>query len=1027
MDRLAVQGGAVSGRRRALSVNSITEQEQTEINQVLETLQSDLTLIDLQWKKTISQKTNPLQLALSFLDETSVGLGYRYQEFQQLNSQLGSHLQEVVNHYNQAFNENVASYTIASNSISESLEKTSEIKHNLVDVHEKLALDANSLKALNKNAHDYNEMLRYLSKVEELLQLPDSLEENVRNEDYFQVQKLLERGYILTNDEQLQKYLPQLGQISQQIDLQEHILFQNIMEELNDIIYSKKGSFVLETEIMRTVGITQNGFTSLENYLFNIANIDIVKRSERIKSQLKIFVNDLKNNPLPSKMRSSLLKQDDTKYGSEPNSNAFQRILIILTLVKDINRLPTALSILNERTQEEIHNIILSSTENVRVNHLPLLKMAQSMHTENYFGLSVKDLLSIVLRECFWVIFTKMLLAAQYHRVIHEIINVFQGTSTRSIYKFDDIWKRVLSEIETLLSRYINNPLLLDSKPKNRNAPDLPKRPYQQLFTLKSNLTDISSAKSRANELQSLLKDIFPGFNVPSDIELDSLYIKDQTFEQEEALIPPSVFNMKLILEPFLLFVTSTSDIIPQEYAQSATSSLAFFKDYINDDFFPKIELTLDNLFVVKVESKNPHALETVGDNTMVFKTAIEFQDLFYNILHVMSTTTNYRKEITTAVLNFLQKGFEYYQALFNTLVGVSDEHMDKKVITTWLEDPKLMNLEESILNGQTDKFSEEIDSLLEYCPNFYQRGKGLSKSDAFATTTLETLMYFVTSLLWMIKWIEKLGKAVDKEDQIYDKLDPEALRKNWSFFESENMITNDKSSALRISLNATAFPRFERIVNEFKDLKTKIMCALRFDVRALLIWKIGDLFQHRSDWKLNGSSVEVDSEIASLISELRVVENRIKQQLPALAQDQIFLGIESLTNKIFIKGAMAISVMNKDGANKMLRDINSLQLIYRHVAMNPETVKLDQALEFYALCEDSESELFRKIESKGLDYLTKEDMKNILRLQFSEDLQKQNKTNSSNSRNSVSYNPLTKRYNEAVKRISTIDSPKQS
>ncbi|OXT09985.1 hypothetical protein B9K03_11870, partial [Rothia sp. Olga] len=68
--------------------------------------------------------------------------------------------------------------------------------------------------------------------------------------------------------------MKQLAPIRQQIELQEHILFENIIQEIHNIIYSKNGLSKTDSNILKTISIFQNGFTSLENYLFNIANID---------------------------------------------------------------------------------------------------------------------------------------------------------------------------------------------------------------------------------------------------------------------------------------------------------------------------------------------------------------------------------------------------------------------------------------------------------------------------------------------------------------------------------------------------------------------------------------------------------------------------------------------------------------------------------------------------------------------------------------------------------------------------------
>lgn len=163
------------------------------------------------------------------------------------------------------------------------------------------------------------------------------------------------------------------------------------------------------------------------------------------------------------------------------------------------------------------------------------------------------------------------------------------------------------------------------------------------------NIEDNSSVKDQAFELKALLKDIFPGFSVSSNMDLDSIYVKDESFEQDEPLVPPSVFNMKVILDPFLLFTQSTSTIVPSVLTQNTISSLTFFDDYMNKSFLPKIQMTMDYLFTVEVESNNPYALELSDENHNIFKTALDFQRLFYNLLNVFNTANTFREKYRTA------------------------------------------------------------------------------------------------------------------------------------------------------------------------------------------------------------------------------------------------------------------------------------------------------------------------------------------------------------------------------------------
>lgn len=64
MSHLAVNQGR--GRRRALSVNSYSEDQQHAMENALDNLRDDLSLVKSQWNRVLTEDSNPLELALAF-------------------------------------------------------------------------------------------------------------------------------------------------------------------------------------------------------------------------------------------------------------------------------------------------------------------------------------------------------------------------------------------------------------------------------------------------------------------------------------------------------------------------------------------------------------------------------------------------------------------------------------------------------------------------------------------------------------------------------------------------------------------------------------------------------------------------------------------------------------------------------------------------------------------------------------------------------------------------------------------------
>ncbi|GAV53389.1 hypothetical protein ZYGR_0AI06730 [Zygosaccharomyces rouxii] len=1009
MDHLEVEQPVRYGRRRGLSINSVTDAQKDAMNSSLDNLQNDLNHVESQWNRILSDDSNPLELALAFLDDTSVGLGHKYKHFKQLKTKIGYDLQEAVNEHFQALNSNVASYGVAVDSITEAQDSILQVKSQVNESGQKITMKKDSLRDFNDNAMKRNQVIEVLSSLENLTQIPDKIEEHIRRGEYREAQKMLARGFVAGNTHDLWS-MSSLAFVRQQLESQEHALFTTILEELHNIIYSRNGLVLSDRNILENIGISQDGFTNLENYLYTVVNVDVMNASKTVNDRLQRFLAAINN--LDG-------FQEDVPSGSGTEKE-FGRIYSLLSILNDINKLPSALNILVSRSKEEFHSIILRSTEEVRANHPSLLKIAENVTTNNEFGISVNDALSIIIRKCFWKIFIKLLLAAQGHRVVFETVKSFQfSAAAASLCKFDEVWAKLLDEIQVLLSRYLNNPEVLSSQNSrvgDSTVSTLPQRKDEQLFSLQKNIEDSSAAKEHASELKGLLQAIFPGINLLSNAELESVYVEEESYEQEEALVPASVFNIKIILEPLLVFCQASSDLIPEEQKKQTTPSLDFFVKYMNTSFFPRLQMTMLHLFVSKVESNNPFALENLEENRCIFKAASDFKNLYYKLLYVMNTTYTFRNNVTKVMLDCLERFFSYYYKLFTSLFGTGENNLAKRIITAWLMDRNLMGIESKILAGEEGLKQDESTALFKLCPQFFRRGKGLNKADVLNSVTFDAVTHFLSTVSWILSWLPNLRKPVDSNEKNSKTMSAEELRAHWSFFESSDLSNIERLSTLKLSLDVESQKRFDALVGGFQILRTNLLSAVRFDLRARCIFHIGTLFQETTDWNFDVVSIELDEHIASLISELKMTENKVKQQVGEREKDRIFMGIDEVNNHAFIAAAQSITVLNENGIKKLSRNMSVLQHTCRNLLSDPSKVDMSRGLNFYSLCGSSDSTLFRLLEKKELFYPL-ENLKTILRLQFSEDLNRQMKMNSSGSK-SVNTMPVTKRYNEAVRKL---------
>ena len=1040
MDKFNQQGKlTIKTRPRQLTVTSLNDDQKYAMNSSIDNLQNDLDLVKSQWHNVLTKDTNPLEIALAFLDTTSVGLGYRYNEFIQLENTLGNHLKEVVNEHCQAFNSNVASYSKTVSSLTDAQEKTTQLKKDFKVVSDLITMEKGSLKELDQKYLQYTNLLSSLSQIEELIKIPEQIEDNIRRREYKAVQNLIQRSFIILNSPNL-KSLKQLAPVRQQIELQEHILFENIIQEIQSIIYCKRGLPEIDSSILKTVSISQNGFTSLENYLFNVANIDINKQSKVLNKNLEEFIKFINDNN--GFQKTELIRENNSQQSE------YYRIFDLLSLIKGTNRLPTALSILTDRTKEEIHNIIMKSMEQVRVKHPTLVKIVNNSVTEDSFGPSVNQLFSLVIRECFWEIFLKLLTALQVHRIIFEIVLSLQNSqSIHSMYRFDKILKKILDEVDTLLHIYLINKKQSSSKQKinteDKNINTQPeKKRFDKIFSLQDNIEMEALSKQKVGGLKSLLKDIFLGFTVDSNINLDDIYLADDSFEQEEPLIPPSVFNMKVILEPFLLFSQASSSLVPPTIlSKESVLPLTFFNKLMEETFYPKLRDTLNYLFVSRIENSNRFSIETINDTSVVLKSAFDFQKLFYNEISILNASNIFRPDMVILLLETLSKFFQYTKDTFNIILDGSDKNLSENLLTEWFMDKNLIKIEKSIISGDSDAVHVESDLLYQHCMGLYSQHNHLTNNHHHHHHHLnedlfECLVYLSNTLKWLQSWLPKLSRTIDssKIENLEDDtlLTVDQLRKKWSFFEYSDVNTLDnKNINIYLLLNDENLIKFNKIMDGFYDLNIKSLILMRFAIRSRCIYKIGKLFHNNKNWSLEVSSNEIDSNIAGLISDLRKIEDKLNKQNIEDVKSTIFTGIDVINDMSFIKGARSISVINNNGLKKIERNIDILQHEIRNMyherdhAINPTTdivTTTATALDFYNLVGSNEIDLIDKLKAGKLSMFSSDDVKTILRLQFSEEFAKQDKRASAMAGKSLSLaKPLNRRYDSALKTIESL------
>lgn len=129
-----------------------------KIEQVLGYIQRD-------WDFMMEEKCVPVQVSLQLMDDSSLGLARRYNDFRQIHQQLQDALKAIVNEHHQGFNSSIGTFHSIQNAIQTSQMKLRGLREGLLLAKSSLSTTKPELKGLATASQNYDDMLQVLSSM----------------------------------------------------------------------------------------------------------------------------------------------------------------------------------------------------------------------------------------------------------------------------------------------------------------------------------------------------------------------------------------------------------------------------------------------------------------------------------------------------------------------------------------------------------------------------------------------------------------------------------------------------------------------------------------------------------------------------------------------------------------------------------------------------------------------------------------------------------------------------------------------
>ncbi|RCK58049.1 Exocyst complex component SEC8 [Candida viswanathii] len=920
--------------------------------------------IKYDWPQMLRDEANPIDITVALLDDTSVGLAHKLNDFHRLKSDTESALKYVVSEKHHMFHSTINSYNSLLATMKESQNDSAEIKEFLESSNKEIHDRSAVLGELSQASGKYAEMIEVLDAMAEMDGIPGRVEQLIADKKIHEVYDLLED--------------------------QSNKLFDMIIDELQNEIYLKYS---------RT---QHEGSISWKNIIGNPVENFLTKLLPELHSHNKKNQGAIDYKIL---LDSTL----------NPSTESFYYIYMLLLTASKLNRLNQAIE--NNRRVRLTNSYALSKLS--KMQHLDQGSLFEVISRGTF-----NDSAVVILQDLFAIV--ELLDEGNVEPLIAEstpvlgaspMLGKMLSASSRNLLS---IWNSIRKELRALMLSYIYDDRLLRSQgvsevrtiDQNKISKALSKK---ELFKFEDVTYDSSNKTSK--EILSILSDVLPGYadsadGKPGDVlESASPYVKNESFNaMVEVLVPKNLFNMRIILEFFLIFVDGSQRIF-SEFRQEPVAtyqlktSYQFFEDFMKNQevggaYALKIEQTMPfvsglklDLVSLNQDSKSKimgTSVSTVDSKLIIYENAYNFKKLFLELCLILNTSLSYREEFSGAVLLTLENFGKEYSRLYQELLSTGE-------VSKWMKIPVLSEISGKILfQGSQDTTADLSELVLSESKVLLHDSTYTHQEDMLDNEAYSQIVHLLLTTTWILSWLPLVKKETNYSvyDEEHNKdvkvTAVDKMKYNWSFLENGRPSINFSPDGSDI-------------------LQDKTLLALRYELRCKAIYYVTMSFSH-VNWSPITEPGDADHFIANLNQEIFTVDNKLSKTVSEAEKYSIFTGFSQFLNDLMISKSKMLVKINGNGIKRILLNISTLQQMLRNLSSNPEAIDFTRASLYFEMFTLNEFTLLNNMKSNAQGY-TKQECLTLARLIYSEKLA----DGKGSQFNKGKYSELTKKIDEIV------------
>ncbi|KAI8579746.1 hypothetical protein K450DRAFT_271588 [Umbelopsis ramanniana AG] len=975
--------------------------------------------INRNWSFMLDKELDPVTLALSLMDDSSVGRGSDYQLFLRTMRNLDTALKSITNEYYQGFNSSIGTFGGVLNNINDSHAKVQQIKSNLVKAKQVLQERRADVLNLFLRSKQRKEMISILDTIEELRVTPGNLANHIANKHFLSASTLLAHAVKSITD-------PDMNNIGALDDLR-----RNLIEQ--------------------TTTLQETMIEELHNHLYLKSPYCDTLWSAYIKDQQDLPISTIKLKSMQESPSKDAQTEAQGLYSSEtqtliienfdqnPEQNSYTYIETLMESLATLGKVQETLEAVLNRLPLEIYALVDKTIAQVEERHLhqvevPITKQQRSSTGhELVYSLDKADneAQNEILKDFLWTLYSKLEAVLRGHRVLEDSARKIQARqkaaaegATReefTVYHFHEIWQPVQSEIRTILHDYLSDrertspnnlhtPISKVNEGLKQHSPSKGRDRSKQLFKFVNEGED--PALHRAyntikSDVQTSLKRQIHSFT-PADAKQQStnyqsivvdMFANTLTVKEHKLLIKPNAYNVSVLLKPTMSFLQRLREIFPKYDSNNIDSFGNFLDDFAVNIFLPQIEDKVMQL--IQNATVGADAFRDDDDYQKLSRypvircaTAllVVIQSLCRTMYAMPFHTDEYIRMIEIVLLKFYEKCFER----FHFIAAPSDQssgnnRIDEYPISlsaTLAQDEGVVALltQSPYFNGDKDADDTFLKGLnqreLKLELKLKQENEIKTGDLLLDQKKLIALGRLYQSLKWFVRKIWDLRTPSKKlvqpttinavEHQLQNMHNSDLtesttafVSRRWSYAGVQTKSEPGLEGNIHLPLKDETASRFDALLVTYQQLAETCLFTLRLEARCRVMYYL-DMATREGNYFLEEESYEPDPYIMTLNANLVEIDDCVVLSLPPNDESFVFDGLPDLIVHMVISNAAHIKRLNHNGVRKMVRNILALQQNLLSVLSVSQCSPMERGREYYSLFGLGPERMIQEIQDRG-------------------------------------------------------------